>query len=140
MPFFEHEHTADVLMQVCGRTKTELFEESARALFSIMFPTSAEGESTVQFSLSHDAQSEENNTRLLHEFLSEILFYAEVECVALCRAEVTFTPSGLSANLYGEPFQREKHAGGTEVKGVSLSGMEITRTDEGWCTFVLFDV
>ena len=127
-------------MRVCGRTEKELFEESARALFSIMFPSSTEGESIVHFTLPEETSSEENKTQLLHEYLSEILFYAEVECVALCRAEVTFTPSGVSADLYGEPYNREKHAGGTEVKGVSLSGMEITRTEEGWCTLVLFDV
>ena len=135
MPFSEREHTADVLMHVCGATKKELFEEAAQALFSVMYPSSVKEEATIHFSLDED-----DGERLLHEFLSEILFYAEVECVALSRADVTFTPSGLSAELFGEPFHRETHAGGTEVKGVSLSGMEITRTDEGWCTLVLFDV
>ncbi|WFN34858.1 archease [Methanogenium sp. S4BF] len=135
MPFSEREHTADILMHVCGATKKELYEESARALFSVMFPSCTKEEVTIHFSLS--AEGEE---RLLHEFLSEILFYAEVECVALCRAEMTFTPSGLSAELFGEPYSRERHGGGTEVKGISLSGMEITRTDDGWCTLVLFDV
>ncbi|MDE4907506.1 archease [Methanogenium marinum] len=135
MPFSEREHTADVLMHVCGATKKELYEEAARALFSVMFPSSVKEKATIHFTLD-----EEDGERLLQEFLSEILFYAEVECVALSRAEVTFTASGLSAELFGEPFLREKHAGGTEVKGISLSGMEITRTDEGWCTLVLFDV
>lgn len=135
MPFSEREHTADVLMHVCGATEKELFEESAQALFSVMFPSSAKEELIIRFSLS-----ENDKERLLHEFLSEILFYAEVECVALSRAEVTFTSSGLSAVLHGEPYNREKHTGGTEVKGVSLSGMAITRTDEGLCTLVLFDV
>lgn len=135
MPFSEREHTADVLMHVCGATKKELYEEAARALFSVMFPSCTKEGVTIQFTLC-----EENEERLLHEFLSEILFYAEVECVALSRAEVSFTSSGLSAELFGEPYDREKHAGGTEVKGISLSGMEITRTDDGWCTLVLFDV
>lgn len=135
MPFSEREHTADVLMHICGATKKELFEEAARALFSVMFPTSAHEEVTIHFTLNG-----EDKEHLLHLFLSEILFYAEVECVALSRAKVTFTTSGLSAELFGEPFCREKHAGGTEVKGVSLSGMEIARTDEGWCTLILFDV
>jgi len=135
MPFSEREHTADVLMHVCGATRKELFEEAARALFSVMFPSCSEGEATIHFTLT-----DEEGEQMLHEFLSEILFYAEVECVALWRAEVTFTSTGLSAELFGEPYQREKHAGGTEVKGVSLSGMNITRTDEGWCTLVLFDV
>lgn len=135
MSFSEREHTADVLMHVSGADEKELFEEAARALFSVMFPSSTEGNISIHFTLT-----ETDKNRLLHEFLSEILFYAEVECVALCRAEVTFTPSGLSAELFGEPYSREKHAGGTEVKGISLSGMEITRTDEGWSTLVLFDV
>ena len=135
MSFSELDHTADVLMHICGATRKELFEEAARSLFSVMFPSCTKEEVTIRFTLSED-----DGERLLHEFLSEILFYAEVECVALCRAEVTFTSSGLSAELFGEPYQREKHAGGTEVKGVSLSGMEITRTDEGWCSLVLFDV
>ncbi|WP_062397695.1 archease [Methanogenium cariaci] len=97
MPFSEREHTADVLMHVCGATRKELFEEAAHALFSVMFPSCANEEVTIHFTLNEDDGGE----RLLHEFLSEILFYAEVECVALCRAEVTFTSSGLSAELFG---------------------------------------
>lgn len=135
MSFSEREHTADVLMHVCGATREELYEEAGRALFSVMFPSCTQGEVMIRFELRG-----EDEERLLHDFLSEILFYAEVECVALCRAEVTFTPFGLSAELFGEPYHRKMHAGGTEVKGISLSGMEIERTDDGWCTLVLFDV
>ena len=135
MSFFEREHTADVLMHIRGATKEELYEEAGRALFSVMFPFCTGGEVIIRFDLNGTVDE-----RLLHDYLSEILFYAEVEGVALYRAEVTFTPSGLSTKLFGEPYQRERHKGGTEVKGISLSEMKITRTDNGWCTLVLFDV
>lgn len=107
MSFSEREHTADVLMHVCGATKEELYEEAGRALFSVMFPLCTQGEVMVHFDLRG-----EDDERLLHEYLSEILFYAEVECLGLYRTQVTFTPSGLSTKLFGSHTKgRDMEAG-----------------------------
>jgi len=39
-----------------------------------------------------------------------------------------------------EPFDRVRHAGGTEVKGISFSGMSVSQDANGYMLEILFDV
>ena len=77
---------------------------------------------------------------LLLDFLSEVLFICEVEGLVFARASLDTDGKSLSAALEGEPFDRSRHAGGTEVKGISWSGLAIARTDNEYVLDVLFDV
>lgn len=122
-------------MHVWGATREELFREAAAALFSIMFPSSMprDAHQTVEC----EADSYE---ALLSTFLSEILFFAEVECEGYASADVHLDGITLKADLYGEPYDRDRHSGGTEVKGISRSGMKIEKTQRGYETDILFDV
>ena len=135
VPFIELDHTADILMHVWGETTEDLFSEAAGALFSIMFPSCKPGDAHQTFTLSADTHE-----ALLGEFLSEILYYAEVECEGYTSAEVKIEGFSLEARLSGEPFDPACHTGGTEVKGISRSGMKIEKTKRGYETDILFDV
>jgi SHS2 domain-containing protein len=135
VPFIERDHTADILMHVWGETTEDLFSEAAGALFSIMFPSCKPGDAHQSFSLSADSYE-----ALLGEFLSEILYYAEVECEGYTSADVKIDGFTLEARLSGEPYDPARHAGGTEVKGISRSGMKIEKTTRGYETDILFDV
>ena len=91
--------------------------------------------SSLSCSLSADSYE-----ALLGRFLSEILYYAEVECEGYTSADVRIDGFTLEATLSGEPYDPARHAGGTEVKGISRSGMKIEKTKRGYETDILFDV
>ena len=135
MPFIEQDHTADILMHVWGTTREELFREAAAALFSIMFPSCKAGNAHQTIVCEGDSYE-----ALLSNFLSEILFYAEVECEGYAAADVRLRGTTLEADVYGEPYDPDRHSGGTEVKGISRSGMKIEKTQRGYETVILFDV
>ncbi|RXE56146.1 hypothetical protein ABH15_08270 [Methanoculleus taiwanensis] len=135
MTFEELEHTADVLVRVRAASINELFADAARALFSVMYGPCRDA-GIVQ-RLTVEAGDPES---LLHDFLSELLFIADVENVVLCRFELDVGEGSLSAVMHGEPFDPAKHAGGTIIKGISYSGLRIVKDDETYGVDVLFDV
>lgn len=149
MSFEELDHTADYLFRCRGRSPEELFSESARAMFSIMFENNDadkginadSGASRVTKEIEVESDSLSN---LLIDFLSELLFVAEVDCLVLSGVKPKITGNSLKAEVTGEPFVLEKHGGGTEIKGISRSGVEIEKISEDdgiyYQAEIIFDV
>lgn len=136
MPFSELEHTADILMRVSASSLEDLFAESARAMFSCMHEHRRGG--SVARHLSLEAADRD---ALLHDFLSELLFLAEVDNIVFSDAEVSISGRSLRATAYGEPFDPAVHAGGTEIKGISYHGLDIREErDHRFVVEILFDV
>jgi SHS2 domain-containing protein len=136
MSYEELEHTADILIRVRGSTIEDLFEEAARAMFCIMFGESRKESVIHTFSLSSiDLDS------LLQEFLSELLYITEVEQMVFSSVDVELEEqNSMHVVAKGELFDADRHTGGTEIKGVSYSGLRIIKNTEGYVVDVLFDV
>jgi len=135
MSFEEISHTADVKIHARAPTLEELFSETFKALIKVMYGTTSKGEIQREVRIeSSDIES------LLIDFLSEVLFISEVE--SLVFSEVSLRINGLSliAELKGEPFDPARHSGGSEVKGISYSGLAITHDANGYMLDIIFDV
>ena len=139
MPFEEIDHTADYMFRCFGRTYDELFTSAAKAMFTLMFDSRKYAGLSRYISL--EAQSPES---LLADFLSEILFIAEVDGIVFSDAVISVEKSGagymLSAQVKGESFNSDIHAGGTEIKGISRSEMNIINKEGTYYTDIIFDV
>lgn len=135
MSFEELEHTADVRIRIRADSHEELFARAAEALFEILYPGECRVEDEMVCDISGDDPEE-----LLWDFLSELIYISDVESFVVCETDVQFTENGLSATLKGEPFNRERHGGGREVKGVSYSGLFIRQMDDMICSEILFDI
>ncbi len=135
MSYEELDHTADIRLRVKSPTPESLFAETAIAMMEIIYGESRPGE--VERTIELEAGNTEN---LLLDFLSEVIFLSEVEYLVFSSATVHITGNSLRALLAGEPFDPERHRGGTEIKGVSYSGLRIVKEDEGYVLDILFDV
>ena len=135
MGFTELPHTADVKIQVSAPTLDALFSDAFEALMQVMYGKDRRGGTRREFTLHAD-----NNESLLVDFLSEVLFISEVDGLVFSRADITICREELHAVLDGEPFDPSRHAGGTEVKGISYSGLSITHDTNGYMLDVLLDV
>ena len=135
MSYEELEHTADIRLRVRSPSPDSLFEETALAMMEIIYGKSRPG--TVECTIELGAENTEN---LLLDFLSEVLFLSEIEYLVFSSANVQITGNSLKAQLTGEPFDPERHRGGTEIKGISYSGLRIVKEDEGYVLDILFDV
>jgi len=135
MSFRELPHTADIKIEVRAPTKETLFSEACNALMQIMYGKDRRSRDSIEL----DVEAGDTEA-LLADFLSEVLFRSEVDGLVFSDAEVHINGSHLNAVMHGEPFDRNRHAGGTEVKGISYSGMSITRDTNGYMLEILFDV
>jgi SHS2 domain-containing protein len=135
MSFEELSHTADIKIRAHEPTLDQLFNEACRALMQVMYGTDIKGGTLRKIELdSPDRES------LLLDFLSELLFITDTENFVIARANVQITGNHLHATLDGEPFDPKRHREGTEIKGISYSGMSISEDTEGFVLDVLFDV
>ncbi len=141
MSFEELDHTADYMFRCKGLSLEELFSESARAMFSIMFENNDSNTACVTKKIELESDSISN---LLIDFLSELIFVAEVDCLVLSGVNLRITGNSLKAEIFGEPFVLERHSGGTEIKGISRSGVKITEINENNTKYyradIIFDV
>ncbi|MDD1700425.1 MAG: archease [Methanoregula sp.] len=135
MSFEEISHTADVKIHARAPTLEELFAETLKALMQVMYGTTSQGEIKREIRIeSGDIES------LLIDFLSEVLFISEVESLVFSEASLRINGLSLIAELKGEPFDPARHSGGSEVKGISYSGLAITHDANGYMLDIIFDV
>jgi len=135
MSFVEVPHTADVKIRATPPTLETLFSEALAALMQVLYGPDRNGGEKREITL--DAEDQES---LLRDFLSEVLFIAEVDGLVFSGADIHLSGGHLSAMLDGEPFDRRRHAMGTEVKGISYSGLAITHDANGYMLDIVFDV
>lgn len=135
MSFEEREHTADILMHVRAPDVRSLFTECGHALMSVMYTGTARAD--LPFSLSVTGSNPE---QMLQAFLSELLCLTEIENVVFSDISLSISGDQLTARLLGEAFDRERHGGGTEVKGISFSGLSVRQENGEYVLDVLFDV
>jgi SHS2 domain-containing protein len=135
MSFVEVSHTADVKIHATAPTLETLFSEAFAALMQVLYGPDRKGGSKREITL--DAEDHES---LLRDFLSEVLFIAEVDGLVFSGTDIHIAGCHLVAALDGEPFDRNRHALGTEVKGISFSGLVITHDANGYMLDIVFDV
>ena len=135
MSFEELSHTADVKIRACAPTLDALFSEACRALMQVMYGEDRRGGTPRGIDIGAPDQES-----LLCDFLSEVLYVSEVEGLVFRDAEVRLDGMHLHAVLDGEPFDPVRHNKGTEVKGISYSGMSIQKNAKGYMLDILFDV
>ncbi len=123
------EHVTDALVEAWGRTLEEAFSQSGRALFETMIDTTK-----VQPRLVEQVHTKGHDEKeLLYDYLEELLLLFEVKQFVAGEFSVksiTSDPRGmkLEAAVSGEQFDRRKHDGKVEVKGVTYHMMEINKT------------
>ncbi|WP_321508666.1 archease [uncultured Methanoregula sp.] len=135
MSYEEIPHTADIKIRARAKTLELLFSEAFDALMHVVYGKNRNGEE--QKIIEVHASDPES---LLADFLSEVLFVSEVEGLVFSRADITINDPDLTAILFGEPFDQARHSEGTEVKGISYSGLSIRKDTNGYILDILFDV
>ena len=112
------DNTADIGIEVMGRTAKVLFVNAAEALFDVMIESKTGAESEKQ----HKTMTIEgaDAADLLINFLRELLYLFNGEHFITDRCEIIkFSNKELQARLTGEPFNNKKHLIKTEIKAVT---------------------
>jgi SHS2 domain-containing protein len=122
------EHVTDALVEAWGDTMEEAFSQAGLALFETMLDTKSVYPKTSEEirTVGHDEKE------LLYNFLEELLLLFEIKRLALGRFAVSaISPTQgevrLKGKASGEPYNRTRHNGKVEVKGVTYHLMEIEK-------------
>ena len=132
--------TADIAFEAVGVDLEDLFESCARALFEIMVEIESVGdgfESVVKF-------ENKDIERLLFDFLSEIVFLKDSECVVFSDCDVEIKKDGevykLKVVLKGEEINHEKQELGDDVKAITMHMFKVVKEKQGFKAVVVVDI
>lgn len=122
------EHVTDAFVEAWGETLEEAFSQAGQALFDTMLDVkSVRTKTNVEIHANGHDEKE-----LLYNYLEELLLLFEVKQLALGSFTVnsiTLTQGEvrLRGSAGGEPYDRAKHDGKVEVKGITYHLMEIEK-------------
>jgi SHS2 domain-containing protein len=142
MPYEVFEHTADLGLAVRAAGLTDLFNEAARGLFSMIVANPGDVRPVVEkaFRLEGD-----EHDLLLFDWLNELLFTFETEQLLLTEFDVSVEESHaaglvLTARCRGEPVDHERHRLEHEIKAITYHGLSVERIDDEWVAEVIVDI
>ena len=135
--FFDH--TADIGIEVTGRTRKELFVNAAEALFDVMIENkTGEVAANKQTKITVEGL---DIADLLINYLRELLYLFNGEKFMTGSCEIIqFTNKEIQARLTGESFNPKKHLIKNEIKAVTYSGLNVEKNKSGWKASIIFDV
>ena len=138
------DHTADLGIEITGRTKRELFANAAFALFDILIQdTDNKGKAgrktgeRVKIRTVSGADVED----LLINFLRELLYLFNGTGWVVDHCEIMeCRNTRLVVKLLVEPYNKNKHSINTEIKAITYHGLSVGRIKNGWKARVILDV
>jgi SHS2 domain-containing protein len=122
------EHVTDAFVEAWGETLEEAFSQAGLALFNTMLDVKK-----VRTKTNLEIQTNGHDEKeLLYNYLEELLLLFEVKQLALGSFTVnSITPTQaeikLKGKASGEPYDRARHNGKVEVKGITYHLMEIEK-------------
>jgi len=136
-PYRLVDHTADLGLEVFGKTGEELFANAASAVCELIVDRKGTGPTVVREMSVEGADRED----LLVNFLREVLFLFNGEKMI----PTSFTIEELDdRHLRGKvrvtAYDPARHRVRREVKAVTYHGTEVVETPTGWRARVIFDV
>jgi len=131
------DHTADIGVRAWGPTPAEVFEQAARALFSLVCdPREIDERETVEVTVEAEAMD-----LLLAAWLNELLYVFEARRLVLAQFDIVdVSERSLRARVTGEPMDSTRHILCGGVKAATLHDLSLEEREGGWEGFVLLDV
>ncbi len=136
------DHTADIGVEISGRTKKDLFANAAGVLFDIMIENSVNNNSgTMQKKQKNLTIKGADPQDLMINFLRELLYLFNGEQWVVNHCEIIkCSNKTLNARIIGEQYDNRQHSIKTEIKAVTYSGVTLQKIKSGWKARVIFDV
>lgn len=133
----EFEHTADVGVEIYGRTLEDLFKNAGYAFFNTIVDTTTI-RPTITRSVNVTGPDVET---LLINWLRELLFLFSVNQEVYAAFEFqSVQPTCLDARVKGESLDLKRHHFHTEIKAITYHQFTVVNENGIWKARVIFDV
>ena len=136
-PHWEHfEHEADMGVRGFGATLEQSFEQAAIALTAVITdPASVRALDEVTIGCeAPDAEI------LFAEWLNALVYEMATRRMLFSRFRLTLDGWRLSALVWGERIDPQRHRPAVEVKGATYTALRVAPVDDGWMAQTVVDV
>ena len=137
------EHTADIGIRAWGSNLAEVFEEAAKALFSVIVELdSVSPKEKFEINLEVGATGRPPlHDDLFFKWLKELLFLFDTKHVVFSNFRIhDLTWGRLSAQAFGERVDSKKHKLGREVKAITRHQFKLTKEKSRYLVEVILDI
>ena len=129
-------HDADIGVVGMGPSKAEAFRQAALALTAVITdPGKVEPLQPVP--VLCEAPSDE---LLLVEWLNALVYEIAVRKMLFADFVVEIEAGQLRATAYGEPVDLDRHEPAVEIKGATLTALQVVEGPDGWRAQCVVDV
>ena len=131
------EHTADLGIRAWGDNFSDVLEEAARALFSVIVELdTVSPNKKLRIELAANSGEE-----LFLAWLKELLFIFDTQHVFLSEFKIIdLNPTSLTAEVRGEAINNAKHALGREVKAITQHQFKLVSGPSRYLAEVILDI
>jgi len=131
------DHTADMGLVIYGTDLKSLFEHAGKEFFHLITDL-RKVRPRVEKRISLHGKGLE---RLMVSWLTELLYYHDVENLLFRRFEVeSVGKGGLRAVAFGEHFREGVHVIKTEIKAVTYHQIHVQKEDGTWRAQMILDL
>ena len=133
--FLNKEVTSDIMFEGYGKTRKELFENSAEALMSIICRIDAvKPKKSANINLKAD-----NLKELMFRWLQELIVLVDTEEMFFSKFKIDeIGDNFIKARIYGEVISREKAR--TLVKAVTYHKFDVLKDKKGYKARIVLDI
>lgn len=129
-------HDADIGVVGTGPTKAEAFRQAALALTAVVTdPGTVEPRQPVPVF----CQAENDELHLV-EWLNALVYEMAVRRMLFADFAVEIDAGELRATAYGEPVDIDRHEPAVEIKGATLTALQVAGGPDGWRAQCVVDV
>ena len=135
---WEHfHHQADIGVRGIGASPAEAFQQAAYAMLAVICdPEKVEPASPIEITCNAP-----DIELLFVDFLNAIVYEIATRCMLFSKFQVKIDGDNLTATLWGEPVDNEKHKTAVEVKAATYTQLEVKKDVEGnWVAQCVVDV
>ncbi|MBI4372227.1 MAG: archease [Candidatus Omnitrophica bacterium] len=147
------EHTADIGIRAWGSEFSELFEEAAKALFSVIVDLkTVKPAQLIHIELSTEKKGTGNTfclspffngnaEELFLKWLKELLFLSETKHMFFSQFKILdLSPGKLVAEAEGESVDAKKHIMGREVKAITRHQFKLVHQNARYLAEIILDI
>jgi SHS2 domain-containing protein len=134
------DHTADIGVHAYGEEISDVFEQAARSMYSIIFHGSIPKiESKGEFQIKIKSSDLE---QLMVDWLDEILYIYSTDYIMISEFQIEINLEEFSINAFvqGEKLSEQLLKGTGEIKAVTYHMIEVKKVNDHWEATVLFDI
>jgi len=131
------QHVADIGIRGCGNSVEEAFTQAAIAMTAVIT-----NPPLVDNKTCFDVECKSTNLEYLFvDWLNVLIYEMATRHMLFTQFDIHINDGRLKANICGEQVNREKHQPAVEIKGATLTELQVKKDKAGlWCAQCIVDV